>query len=51
MALFVIGAFLLMMGSVTGDETLSRWGGDCIFFGVVLQAMYLVLKHGKDYID
>lgn len=42
--LFVIGAFLMVYGSSTGNQNLTDMGFQAIQWGVGLQVLYLIVR-------
>jgi len=47
----VMGALLLIAGQQLKSSELTTWGGNLIIIGAALQALYLLLKYGKKYLE
>jgi hypothetical protein len=47
----VMGVILLITGQQMNSSELRTWGGNLIIIGAVLQALYLILRYGKQYLE
>jgi hypothetical protein len=47
----VMGVILLIAGQQMNSPELRTWGGNLIIIGAVLQALYLILRYGRQYLE